>query len=89
MKNNFKDIILQNKGKFFSVEFVKKDGTVRTLNGQVGYKKGHDGHNNVSHIDKYITVTENLGGGKYQFRNVNTETITRLAIAGKVVYNKI
>ena len=80
-----KSIILANKGKFFSVEFVKADGTLRKIVGQVGYKEGHDGVNTVAHIPKYITVAENLGGGKYQHRNVNTTTIKRLAVGGSVI----
>jgi len=80
-----KSIILANKGKFFSVTFVKADQSLRTLNGQIGFKDGHDGENTVAHIPKYITVVENLGGGKYQHRNVNVETITRLAIGGNVI----
>lgn len=80
-----KSIILANKGKFFSVEFVKADGSLRKLVGQVGYKEGHDGENTVAHMPKYITVVENLGGGKYQHRNVNTTTIKRLAVGGSVI----
>lgn len=80
-----KTMILANKGKFFSVEFVKADGTLRKIVGQVGYKEGHDGVNTVAHIPKYITVVENLGGGKYQHRNVNTTTIKRLAVGGSVI----
>lgn len=80
-----KSIILANKGKFFSVTFVKADQSLRTLNGQIGFKDGHDGENTVAHLPQYITVAENLGGGKYQFRNINTKSITRLAIGGKVI----
>ena len=80
-----KSIILANKGKFFSVDFVKADGTLRKIVGQVGYKEGHDGENTVAHLPKYITVVENLGGGKYQHRNVNTTTIKRLAVGGTVI----
>lgn len=31
------------KGKIFSVDFVKKDGTVRTMNARLGVKKGLTG----------------------------------------------
>lgn len=86
-----KSIILANKGKFFSVTFVKADQSLRTLNGQIGFKDGHDGENTVAHIPKYITVVENAPGdqpGKPKFRNVNTTTITRIAIAGtEIVIN--
>ena len=83
-----KSIILANKGKFFSVEFVKADGTLRKIVGQVGYKEGYDGENTVAHLPKYITVVENAPGdqpGKPKFRNINTETIKRLAVGGSVI----
>lgn len=83
-----KSIILANKGKFFSVEFVKADGSLRKIVGQVGYKEGHDGENTVAHMPKYITVVENAPGdqpGKPKFRNINTETIKRLAVGGSVI----
>ena len=83
-----KSIILANKGKFFSVDFVKADGTLRKIVGQVGYKEGYDGENTVTHLPKYITVVENAPGdqpGKPKFRNINTETIKRLAVGGTVI----
>lgn len=84
MSTSIKQIIHQHKGQFLGVTFVKKDGTLRTINGQHCYKEGHDGTNPVAHIDKYVTISENLGGGKSQFRNVNVETVKRLAIGGNV-----
>lgn len=81
---DFKNIILSHKGQFFSVDFVKKNGELRTVNGQVGIKEGHLGANPTAHIEKYVTVAENLGGGEYKYVNVNVETITRLAVGGKV-----
>ena len=83
-----KDIILSNKWKFFQVDFIKKSGELRSINGQVGLKKDHTGHNPVSHLGQYITVSENIPGGKQQFRNVNVNTITRLAVGGKVYYGE-
>lgn len=79
-----RNILERNKGKFFSVTFTKKNGELRTINGQIGKKRGHTGKNTVSHIDKYVTVVENLPDGKYRFRNVNLETISRLAVGGRV-----
>ena len=81
-----KSLIQAHKGQYLGVTSVKKSGELRTLNGQHCYKQGHDGVNTVAHIDKYITICENLGNGKSQFRNVDTTTIKRLAIGGKV-YN--
>lgn len=79
-----REVLEKNKGKFFSVTFTKKNGEPRTINGHIGRKEGHTGKNTVSHIDKYVTVVENLPEGKYRFRNVNIETISRLAVGGKV-----
>ncbi len=90
-----KDLILAHKGQFFSVDFIKQDGTLRTIKrAQIGYKKGHDGDNTVSHLEQYVTVVEvgeadNSSGsypGKPKFRNINVMSIKRLAIGGKVIY---
>lgn len=86
-----RDIIWAHKGQFFSVTFTKKCGADRTIVGQVGYKNGYDGENTVWHKEQYVTVVEKGEGdipGKPRFRNVNTETIKRLAIGGRVLYIK-
>lgn len=80
-----KTLIEANGSKFFGVEFVKADGTLRTLNGHYRAVAGHDGVNPTAHIEKYITIVlaEKDGKGNPQFRNVNTETIKALHIGGK------
>lgn len=84
-----RDIIWAHKGQFFHVTFEKKDGTLREMLAQVGYKEGYDGENCVSHLPKYVTVVEKGQGdipGKPKFRNVDTTKIKRLAIGGCVIY---
>ena len=84
-----RDIIWAHKGQFFSVEWVKADGTLRKAVAQVGYKQGYDGENTVGHIEKYVTVVEKGEGdipGKPKFRNVDSTSIKRLAIGGVVLY---
>lgn len=78
-------MIRDNGGKFFGVTFIKKDGTERTLNGHVRKVEGHDGHNNASRFEKYVTIVlnEKDDKGREQFRNVNTETIVSLSIGGR------
>lgn len=80
-------MIRDNGSKFIGVTFVKKDGTLRTLNGNVRHVAGHDGQNNASHFEKYVTLvlTQKDKDGKAQFRNVNTESIVSLSIAGRVI----
>lgn len=79
--------IRDNGAKFFAVTFIKKDGTERTLNGHVRKVEGHDGHNNTSHFEKYVTIVlnEKDDKGREQFRNVNVETITQLNIGGRKI----
>lgn len=63
MQTELDNLIAQTKGKFFSITFVKKDGSVRVINGKDKYQrllKG--GVNNVS-VAGYVP-----------FVNRNTET---------------
>lgn len=80
-------MIKNNGSKFFGVTFVKKDGTLRTLNGHVRKVEGHEGKNNASHYEKYVTIVLNEKDekGREQFRNVNTETIVSLSIGGRKI----
>ncbi|MCK9530431.1 MAG: hypothetical protein M0R77_07710 [Gammaproteobacteria bacterium] len=81
-----KEFIKSQGNKFFTVEFEKKDGTLRKINGHIRAVPGHDGINPTAHIDKYLTVVlaEKDKNGNEQWRNVNIATIKSLAIAGKV-----
>ncbi|MNF29697.1 hypothetical protein D3C84_104080 [compost metagenome] len=80
-------MIRANGSKFIGVTFVKKNGELRTLNGHVRHVAGHDGVNNAAHYEKYVTLVLNQKdkNGKEQFRNVNTETIKSLSIAGRKI----
>jgi uncharacterized protein HemX len=63
MQTELDNLIAQTKGKFFSITFVKKDGSVRVINGKDKYQrllKG--GINNVA------------TAGYVPFVNRNTET---------------
>lgn len=80
-----KEFIKSNGHRFFTVEFIKKDGTLRKINGQIRPVEGHDDINPTAHIPKYLTVvlSEKDANGKEQWRNVNLETIQSLALGGK------
>lgn len=70
--------------KFFSIEFIKKDGSLRKLTGRLGVQKHlRGGQDSTSHIDKYLNVFENSADTK--FRKVNLET-TKKIVVGKVEY---
>jgi len=63
----------QTNGRFFTVGFIKKDGSKRLLTGRLGVKAPLvGGENTVKHIDKYLTVYDTT---KKQYRNVNLETV--------------
>jgi hypothetical protein len=88
-----KALILAHKGQFFGVDFIKQDGTLRTIKrAQIGYKQGHDGDNTVAHLDQYVTVVEVGESGdspcKPKFRNLNLDTIQRLSIGGMTIFVK-
>lgn len=85
--NAVKSMLKDNKGKFFTVTFIKADGTERTINGQIRHVKGHDAENTVAHIEKYLTVVlpERDERGNEQFRNVNCETIIQIKMGGAVI----
>lgn len=48
--------ILNSNGKIFTVEFIKKDGTLRTLNGRLGVTKHLKGGTSTLNPNTYITV---------------------------------
>ena len=71
------------KDKFFTVVFVKKDGTLRKMNARLDvsrYTVG--GKNNVEHIPHYITVYDLVKKG---YRTLNLDTIKEIHANG-VVY---
>lgn len=75
-------------GKFFTVRFVKKDNTIRDLNGRLSVVKHlRGGEDSTSHIDKYINVFESSSDTKY--RKVNMETVQTIKVGGKThVFNE-
>lgn len=48
--------ILNSNGKIFTVEFIKKDGSLRILNGRLGVTKHLKGGTSTLNPDKFITV---------------------------------
>ncbi len=84
--NRLKTLLSKNNSKFFTVEFIKKDGSLRKINGNIRHVKGHDGINPVAHLQNYITVVlpKKDDENRAQFRNINLETVKSISIAGDV-----
>lgn len=86
-----REILASNQGSFFQVRFTKKDGSLRDLVGQFGYRPGHDRNNTLSDRAEYATVTENKidpRTGERAFRTVSLETVKFLSINGKTLYSE-
>lgn len=68
-------------GQFMTVQFVKKDGTLRTMNCRTGVKthlKG--GSSTTAHKDNLLTVWDRKSK---QYRSVNLNTVQSIHCAGK------
>jgi hypothetical protein len=60
MNQELHKLIAETKGKFFSVTFIKKDGTVRTINAKNQYKRLlRGGDNKVAHAGYISAVNRN------------------------------
>jgi len=76
------------KGRFFTVEFTKKDGTKRIMNCRTGVKKY------LSNNGKKIQITQPIDNGilrvfdlqKNQHRSINLDTVNRITF-NKLTYN--
>ena len=84
MSNKQKREILQTtKGKFFSVEFIKQDGSLRKMNCRMGVAKDlKGGVNSCAKHDEYVTVYDMVNKG---YRNINLETLKSVKMAGATI----
>lgn len=64
--------ILKSNGRIFTVTFIKKDGTVRVLNGRLGVEKHLKGGVCTLDKDKFIIVYDLKAEG---YRAVDKESI--------------
>jgi len=74
------DIILNSGGKFVSVTFTKKDGSLRTLTGRLGVTKHLKGGVSTLDPDQYITIFDVVNKG---YRAVNRATIQSVTFEGE------
>lgn len=65
-------LILESHGKFVTVRFIKKDGSVRTMLCRTGVKKYLKGGVSTLDPDKFLTVFDVSKG---DYRAVNRQTI--------------
>jgi len=74
-------------GQMFSVEFVKKDKTVRKMQCKAWVERHYAdgsknaGVNTVAHLSEYYTVSD--VGAADAFRNINLDNLKKLVAGGK------
>lgn len=78
------DLLLASDGRMVTVTFVKKDGSLRTLNGRLGVKKHLKGGVSTLDPSQYITIYDVKAAG---YRAVNRDTIKGLRVGGLVITN--
>lgn len=65
--------------KFFTIEFVKSDGSIRKINGRLGVEKHKKGGRDCNTNKQMMTVYDNYTKG---YRNVNLTKINSLIVDG-------
>lgn len=79
-------LINKTAGLMFSVEFIKKDNTLRKMTARTRVKSHlHGGHSTTSHKKNLVTVFDMNAVG---YRNINIDTIQKIKYAG-VTYDVI
>lgn len=76
-KQDAEQLIKENKGKFFSCEFTKQDGSHRKIHGRTGVKKGVVGTVKRATKSKAITLWEKEIDA---FRKVIPSSISKLTL---------
>ena len=76
------ELIKSTGGKIFGAVFVKKDGSIRSINARLGVKINLKGGNNgASNKNALITVYDMSAKG---YRMINLATLQQLTIGGTV-----
>lgn len=79
-----KTLIDSTRGRFYVVEFLKLDGSLRKMRTRTGVKKGIKG-NGLPNTKENILRTYDLSIG--QWRSINLETVQSIK-CGKVLFEE-
>ena len=77
-----KQFINEASNKFMTVTFVKKDNTVRTINGRLNVKKYLRGGKATVDTDKFLVLYSVADQG---YRAVNKDSILSVAVDGVII----
>ena len=75
-------VLQATKGKFFTVVFIKKDGSTRSMNCRLGVTKHLKGGLSTLNPEQYLTVYDVQSEG---YRAVNLSTIVSVTCGGIVL----
>lgn len=78
------DFVAQSNGKFVTVEFIKKDGSIRKLNGRTGVTKHLKGGVSTINHDKFMVIYDTVAKG---YRCINKSTILSVSCNGLTIRN--
>jgi hypothetical protein len=82
------EIINNTAGKFFTVTFVKKDGTIRTMTARTGVRKGVTGQGlKFNPSERNLKVVWSCDAEA--FRMINLNTILGIKFKGKNYFNTV
>ena len=77
-------VLKATAGKFFTVSFIKKDGTTRVMNCRLGVTKHLKGGVSTLDASQYLTVYDMQAEG---YRAVNLSTIISVVCGGVTLVN--
>lgn len=78
-------VLKATQGKFFTVVFVKKDGTTRVMNCRLGVTKHLKGGVSTLNPSEFLTVYDMQAEG---YRAINLSTIVSITCGGIVLTNE-
>ena len=79
------DLFKINGSKFFTVTFIKKDQSIRTINGRLGVQKHLKGGECTLDKNKFLIVYSIADAG---YRAINKETILSINMGNLSIYKK-
>lgn len=82
---NLSKFVEESNGKFVTVEFIKKDGTLRKINGRLGVTAPLKGGKSTLDSNKYVTIYSMADQG---YRAINKDTIQSVSIEGVLMTRK-
>lgn len=75
------DIVAQSKGKFLTVVFYKKDGSIRSMNCRLGVTKHLKGGECTLDRSKFLIVYDMVKKG---YRAIDKESIVSVSVNGSI-----